>query len=823
MGYVADQLKKQGASVALPVSGTTPSTAAKGTTAPRPSGDLTTVPGLEATAQSAGLGKKVAALPKVGEDPKRIFSGGFISDVFDVLSALQYGVTGTIKGKGFVEGIKTRQSFSDKDALGEYGLPGAVAGIAADIAVDPLTYLGGFGILSKAYKGVKGLEAVQKASKVASSTKLGNKMGSMFIYRFGQDPIYKEMAKRSERTIAASTRNLVDLAKPIAKLDPLVQQQIANARKLGKLEELPAELLEKAKPAFDELDRLGKEAVDAGLLKKSVYDENVGKYMARLYRKFETPDAAAAIKGVRDAKPLRAILDRFKSRKDIPDDVRAAMGEIMEAGYPTAKALVQIKQAVERTRFFKEVGEKFAKDVAEDGMKILPKSPRLGGLSGKAVPEPIFDDIQEIIRTKTDFEKTLGKAVAGFKFGKVILNPATHARNVMSNMVLNNFEGLSPARMDVYLDAAKELKNKGKFYQEAKAVGLGADTFASQELKALLTSPEAVGAYGKTKKAFAAAADKIADIYQKEEEWAKMAMFIFQRKKGLTAEAARDVAERATFNYAQVTPFIRRVRESIFGLPFITFTYKATPQIARTAITKPTKISNIGKIRTAIENQSDPEKTARERATEPEWVRDGFYVKLPIEDKHGRSAYLDLTYILPFGDLLSGNYLERDVERTTGLPETPATAVLKKAPLPNLVRELATNQDFNGNAIVKKSDPIEKQMTDIFRHLLKTYLPPAVGEAIPSGYRASGDRRPSSIGRVLDLEEKGFAEVEAGGKQSRTLMQELLRQVGLRIQPVDVESQESFSETNRKKALETLLRESGVTAEFKRQFIPKSE
>ena len=95
--------------------------------------------------------------------------------------------------------------------------------------------------------------------------------------------------------------------------------------------------------------------------------------------------------------------------------------------------------------------------------------------------------------------------------------------------------------------------------------------------------------------------DKLSNIYQKEEEFAKLAQYIFQRKKGLVAEEDWKVAERATFNYAQVTPFIRRLRESIFGYPFITFSYKVTPQVAKTLVTKPTRISNIGKIKTGIE------------------------------------------------------------------------------------------------------------------------------------------------------------------------------------------------------------------------------
>ena len=129
-----------------------------------------------------------------GEQPKKIFSGGIIMDIFDGLNALQYGVTGLIKGKGFVEGVKTRQSFSDQDALGDYGLPGMIGGIALDIAVDPLTYAGGFGILKK------GAQIVSKpAAKLIQETagdlpvinKIGDFLGSKLIYRYGQDPIIK--------------------------------------------------------------------------------------------------------------------------------------------------------------------------------------------------------------------------------------------------------------------------------------------------------------------------------------------------------------------------------------------------------------------------------------------------------------------------------------------------------------------------------------------------------------------------------------------------------------------------------------------------------
>src|SRR3990167_1400644 len=789
--------------------------------APKP--DISTSKGLEQVAKQAGLEERTKEILEAkGEKPKEIFSGGFVMDIFDTLNLIQHGVTGVLKGKSFGEGVKTRQSFSDKDTLGDFGLPGAIGGIALDIAVDPLTYIPVFGAGRAIVKGIGGIAKVtgKVATKIPAAEKIGDTLGRAFIYRFGQDPLYKEIAERSIKNIAVGNQNLLELARPLTKLDAPTQKSIAEARKLGKLDELPGELLAKARPAFDELDRLGKEAVNVGLLKAETYAENVGKYIARLYRKHEIPEGIVGkVKTFFEGKPTRINLSRFKKRTDIPEDVREAMGEILEAGYPTAKSLVHLNQAVERARFFGEVASKWAKDTIEEGFSKLPDIKTLGELAGKAVPTPIFDDIQEIIRVKSPAEKVLSKIVGGFKFSKVILNPATHARNIMSNFILNNFEGLSPARLDVYARAAKSLVKKDEFYQEARKVGMGLDTFASKELKEILLGPEGMTIGKKLGEGWKNAVNKLGDIYQKEEEFAKMAQFIFQRSKGLSPEDAYKIAERATFNYAQVTPFIRRVRESIWGFPFITFTYKATPQVAKTLVTKPTKISNIGKIKTAIENQSDLQELTRERASEPEWIRDGFYIKMPIKDKFGRSAYLDLSYILPFGDLITGNYLERDIRRETGLPESPAEAAIKKLPFINIVRELGKNQDFFGNKIVREGDTLDKQLGDVFRHITKTYLPPAIADQSPGGFRGTGERRPGMLKRITELEKKG---VEAGGAQTRTLAQELLRQVGLKISPIDVELQEKFIESEKRKALETLLGEAGVTRKFERPFVPKS-
>jgi len=443
---------------------------------------------------------------------------------------------------------------------------------------------------------------------------------------------------------------------------------------------------------------------------------------------------------------------------------------------------------------------------------------KLGDLSGKYVPENIFNSIQEIT---APVGKMFGEKVMGnFKFFKVVMNPATHARNIMSNQILNWWKlGMNPLDPRVIesngIAIAEIAKKGGKWMDEAKTVGYNVNTLAANELKSILDSPEALGIGRKVGSAWNVFKNKLGDVYQGEENFAKLSAFIFNRShKGMGIDDAWKAAESATFNYAQVTPFVRKLRTALWGFPFITFTVKATPIAIETALKAPQRISAFGKIKQAIESQSDIKMTDRERASEPQWIKDGFYVKLPIKDKYGRSSYFDLTYIIPFGDLMAGNYFERQTKRETGLPEAIPVALGTKAPLFQVLKEITRNQDFYGDKIWQEGDSTDKQLGDLMRHLTKTYLPPLVGDQLPGGYTSDGTRRQKGI-----LGVKGAS----AENQQRTLMEELLRNVGAKIQPIDADIQETYQEWNKKKALTTLLQEKGVLKKFETSYIPKKK
>lgn len=789
---------------------------------------------------------KIVALNQ-GEETKKIFSGGRISDIFDVLNALDYGVVGVLKGKSFSEGIKTRQSFSDPDSLGADGIPGAIVGLALDIAVDPLTYAGGLGVLPKVSKlvgltklarGAKALtfgkrvtKAIDTGSDVAKSyeaveggTRLGKYLATKASYMFGADPIFRETFERSARAVAVGTQNIVKLGKSVAGLAPQTASKILAKDATGRFIRRPLkELVGTLKPEelapvtklYQTIDQLGKEAVDLGLLSQSKYEENLGQYIKNAYTEYEQAKnknifgmARVGIKGIK------------KRVEGLTTGRMAELGQIDNPAYLLFKSAFDLTRDVENAKLFRAVSQRFGTEVAQEGFTKLPTGTRLGDLAGKYVPDNMALYLNEIIREAPEgWNLAAQKAVAAFKYSKVILNPATHARNVISNKILNYWKlGMNPLDPRVILaekEALKEIRPKwlgglggvGKWSDEARPLGYDLDTFASQEMRVLLDSPEA-SAWGKGfGKTWNTVKNKIADIYQAEENEAKLTAYIFNRKyRKLNPEDAWKAAESATFNYAQVTPFVRKLREHILGFPFITFTVKSTPVVAETIVKNPQRVSIVGKIKQSIESLSNRDETDRERASEPGWIKNGFYVKLPGKDSKGRSNYFDLTYILPFGELIAGNFFEGATSRKTGLQETTAETISKKSALFGLVSELVQNEDFYGNRVYNESDPDHKRNGDIMRHVLKAIAPPLISDLLPGGYDDSGERVVRGIrGAITKGDEKN---------QQRTVLQEMFRMIGAKVQPIDADIQEIYQELNTKKGLQTLLRENGILGEY---------
>ena len=652
---------------------------------------------------------------------------------------------------------------------------------------------------------------------------LKEKVGRLLVYRFGQPEAYKTLAEGRLLNIAKGFEKAQEVGTSLSKgLNKAEQFRLGQIMRGGITTNPKLQAL--VEPARKMVDDLSKELIKQGVPNDKlaqVIESNIGTYLPRLYKSKEIENSLTKI--FINKKPLRIDLTRLKRRRDIPFEIRRKMGEIIEPAYPTAKAVGQMTQMTETAKLFNSVAAnpEWVSTAAKEGFERLPKSDALGALSGKFLQKSIADDVNDIVRIDLKMFQEYRKALSLWKAGKTILNPATHSRNMMSNTMLLDMSGVNHAQQTILLPRAlRDLASKGKYYQEANSVGLLGKEFYSAELRDLISNyPQTPSAnfielaINSTKNLFGKIYRKAGNIYQAEEQWFKMAKFISEREKGATiANAARE-ADKWLFDYTKITPFVRRLRETV--APFATFTYKVIPRIAETAVEHPLKIYKYMALAKSFERASektlgvDEKKAADLREYLPEWLKGfGKYaLVMPIKDKTGRYQYLDLTYILPIG--LVSNITEKG--GVLGLISNPVFSIIS---------ELRSNiQTFSGKKIVEDTDtPMEanqKRLDYIYRQLMPSLSPPVPGIS-KGGY--SWQKMQSALEGRPDY----------FGRERSTPLSALDVFMGLKISPVDIKQQKMFAVKEKRKQImdlrfkaKSIQRNKSLRPEEKKQELQK--
>lgn len=574
----------------------------------------------------------------------------------------------------------------------------------------------------------------------------------------------------------------------------------ATAAELRKLRNDPAfnDAIEAAKAARVEFDNLGSQAVIQGLLKEETFFTNYGKYMPRLYRKHEM-NYQGMLERFGERKPNRLDRSRFLKRKDIPEHIRMMMGEIKEPGLPVAKGIAQMGHDVGNMRLFNTVADNpvWAGKTVENLWRQhrnpadfvqMPETPKLGRLSGQWVDKWIADDLNQIIRARSEMEKVAGALVGEWKYSKVVLNPSTHARNMMSNTILAHLGGLPMTRMDIYYRGLRELASKGELYQEAKAASQGKlarGTFAGAEFNTLLDSWNKTGGSlterivamraafreGKPSQALQQVrisqtriGQKLGDLYQAEEQWFKMSKYIHNRERGLSPREAWADAEHWLFDYSEVPQLVHWSRMSPVGAPFITFTYKALPVVAESIVTAPWRMGAIMASlyylnEFAADELGFSEQQRREiEAVLPERMRGSFlgtrkFIMLPFRDKYGQIQYLDLTYILPWGDIGESGGLGSDIPGVSAVGGLTRQIPVVGSPLVQAIAEIGLNKSsFTGKEIYhpweSKAEISKKISLYLYRQMAPSLAPGGYGF---SRLQKSLTQEPDYRGRTSSL------------------------------------------------------------------------
>jgi len=469
-----------------------------------------------------------------------------------------------------------------------------------------------------------------------------------------------------------------------------------------KTESLPDHLRGVTAEAQQMLVNLGRNAVEVGLLSEEVFFKNYGKYFPRLYTSKEYDTLVARFGAKR---PDRMDMSRFMKRKDIPEEIRKEMGEILTPGYPVAKAISQLTHDIEMAKFFKGVGQnpewavpqeiqwrkgksgqwkEHIKELPEEvvdqlkakGFKQLTNSRKLGALKGAWVHEEIYKDFTDLIKVDGTPERVWKRSLGAWKFGKVILSPKTHMRNCFSNSILAHLGGMPLYDQPHYLSRAwNEMKNPGEFWRQAKLSGLLDATWTKGELEALFDNvnfqmkqpkASALGSLevaGKVLSKLKRGATSAARAYEFEEQWFKLAKMMHNmEKRGMDAQTASKDAEKWLFNYSKLTRFQEKYRSHPLGAPFATFTFKALPRVAEALIKTPWRFALPLAMMKGVESmakvlfEDTKEEEEAKKEMRPDWMQGGLpflpnFIRFPITDNHNREYYLNLTYMMPWGDI----------------------------------------------------------------------------------------------------------------------------------------------------------------------------
>lgn len=687
-------------------------------------------------AATAGLGK-VADLLSTGSYAMGAYSHGAQTRANQLkeqyrrkeptLSENLLGIADVVKSgiQNVPKGIREKQSLYDfytKDV----GASAPVA-LAADFVLDPMNLVG-----APLSKGLSKLPKIgSKVSKVVPGLNKVRDFVGKFEYGYKVPKNFLGKYEELQRKVSGAAEFASKVASPL-KFDvkgkelPKTTQKIlgdvlnitGQGTNKGVTPEEQALIKQFGPIAGKTLREFGKLAEEQIKLGKdpAIFEDLLGKY----YGKRMYASKLGGTAGVGGKTP-RLDLSVYKKRQDIPEEVRNAMGEIKEPAYGAAVSAFAEKKNVELTKFFRWVAKKYV-DQGENLVK-LPETKSLGPISGRMVPKEIADYVnQTVAPASKGFTKTFEDVTKFFKKGKTVGSVPQLARNAVSSQIQAYLNpGGSSTSFTRIPEAIKEIKNKGKYYQELKKTGEIGSTFVGQELNKFI--PDELSKFG-SQKFLSKVADKATSlggvgpkIQQFNEEMSKLQVYINERKLGKTIEEARKAAETTGFNYQKVSPTVAKLRKG--AVPFLTFPLKASALAGKTLAKNPERLTNVVKTERSVERTTS---TPDERFL-PSYQSEG--VRIGEKDKRGSTPYLNTKYLYPWGNL----------GETTNLFGLSPSPLFTEAAAQLGNKDLVTGQKVGRKDLVSDfTDPMA--LSSRVRHAAETFGPRPLRSALKIGEAA---------------------------------------------------------------------------------------
>ena len=322
--------------------------------------------------------------------------------------------------------------------------------------------------------------------------------------------------------------------------------------------------------------------------------------------------------------------------------------------------------------------------------------------------------------------------------------------NFISNIVMTFSAG---GKLRDIVPMALEIKRKGALYNEALEHGLIGEAVDVAGLQEMFVGLNNVsddklldGLIMRTLKR----ADKLAlnlpskaakaaqKAYRVEDEVFKLVLYKRGKEAGLSPREAADYALTFMFDYSEVPQGVKWLRDTGI-LPFVSYTYKAMPAMARLALTRPHRalmvtgfLYGINALSYALLGGAADEDEEREYM--PDYQK-GYTVfgtpkliRLPWNDSKGKPIFIDVYRWLPLGDFA-------DTQNQMGGLPLPQWATPNGPVISHAFALLGNKDTFTGRDIVKPYQSGGEKAATYGKWLAAQWLPASVG--VPFSYHTN--------------------------------------------------------------------------------------
>ena len=480
------------------------------------------------------------------------------------------------------------------------------------------------------------------------------------------------------------------------------------------------------------------------------------------------------------------MIERMKlDTKNLSDQItnsQAQMSKELELAFQNAKTKGHTKVATK---------EEFLKE----NYIQMPNTVKQGALRNKYVRKEIHKDLQSInsaytFGDKSDMEKffaeggTMDRMNRFWKLSKVGLNPASWVRNIMGNFTLLDLS-TSTNKLKLVGMLHEELSGlysgkQSNYWRLAEKHGLFGVTFSAMELqllhntyaKGLTDSQKAFGSRASTPhsnslhflderlmhfmemgkdeatSAISKAGIATSKLYGLMEGAFKTVSFkdyiqTWESQNGVSLDSLSEEqqlivttkaaahANDSIFDYSKVPSWVRFLRTTPLGMPFLTFTYKAFPASIKAMVNHPIKFAQYAALPSLLTmlaagmNDWDDKDVKELNSKMSDYYRHNSGVAiLPWKDSEGRAQLINLDFLFPWSQhvhavrTLTDGYHDGGVlGSATSSADAARVLGILGGPLPQTITAMTTGiNSFTGKPIMTPGANPTQQVTDLARY-----------------------------------------------------------------------------------------------------------